>query len=145
MRHHLQTAHGLLAMVIKMFLFNWLTFCMFIAIAIIVVPSKTETVYRLPHILFSILITCKKIYQASVITVKFTIDFKAFSCYCTCKCVSFNNVYAYFTSGFVYAYFTSGYIYIYIYIYQLMIRLHLTEKWLEQCLILNLSWIMMKI
>ena len=74
---------------------------MFIVITLIVVPSKAETVYRLPYILFSALITCEKIYQASVITVKFMIDFKAFSSYCTCKCVRLNNVYAHFTSGFV--------------------------------------------
>ena len=44
------------------------------AITLIIVPSKTETVYRLPYILFSTLITCEKIYQAFVITVKFMID-----------------------------------------------------------------------
>ena len=144
MRHHSQTAHGLLAMVIKMFLFNWLTFCMFIAIAIIVVPSKTETVYRLPHILFSILITCKKIYQASVITVKFTIDFKAFSCYCTVL-VNVSVSITFMHTSHLGLFMHTSHLGIYIYIYQLMIRLHLTEKWLEQCLILNLSWIMMKI
>ena len=52
---------------------------MLMAITLIVVPSKTETVYRLPYILFSTLITCEKIYQAFVITVKFMIDFNTFS------------------------------------------------------------------
>ena len=72
---------------------------MFMAITLIIVPSKTETAYRLPYILFSSLITYEKIYQAFVIPVKFIIDFKAFSSCCTCKCVSLNNVYAYFNRG----------------------------------------------
>ena len=56
---------------------------MFMTITLITVPSKTETVYRLPYVLFSTLITFEKIYQASVITVKCMIDFKTFSSYCT--------------------------------------------------------------
>ena len=52
---------------------------MFMAIMLIIVPSKTETVYCLPYILFSTLITCEKMYQVFVVTVKFMIDFRAFS------------------------------------------------------------------
>ena len=48
---------------------------MFMAITLIIAPSKTETIYHLPYILFSTLIACEKVYQALVITVRFMIDF----------------------------------------------------------------------
>ena len=87
--------------VISVLLFNWLTFCMFMTITLIIVPSKRETVYRLPYMLFSTLITYEKIYQESDSTVKFMTDFRAFSSCYTCKCVSLNNVYAYLISKLI--------------------------------------------
>ena len=49
---------------------------MFLAITLTIVPSKMETLYRLPYTSLSTLITCEKIYQAFVVTIKFMLILK---------------------------------------------------------------------
>ena len=58
---------------------------MFSTIAFVVIPSRAERINCLTHVLFLTTITCKKVDQAFIVTIKFVVYNICFTCNCAGK------------------------------------------------------------
>ena len=66
--------------------------CIFLIIAFVIVPSKSEIISGFTNTLLSTTLTCEEIDQTIIITVKLLVYLEAFACRSARKCVSFLNI-----------------------------------------------------
>ena len=80
-----------------MFLKTSLTSRIFSVITFIIVPAISKTICGTTHILLKTGLTCQKLYQAFVITVKAMVNFISRMGHCTGKCFRFRYTETYLT------------------------------------------------
>ena len=76
----------------QMFLRAYFIPYIFLTIAFVIVPSKSEFISGFPYIWLTTTLTCEEIDQTVIIAVKSVVFLETFACCGARKCVSFFNI-----------------------------------------------------